>query len=219
MTQSKTVGLVQFIREALEARIAEINVSLPCKVLKYDSAKNTVNLQPLLKRRRRKKDNTVVASEIPTLQNVPVAFQRVNGAWITLPVTAGDVGMVTFAQRSLGQWMKKAKGSVVEPTDETMHPLAGAWFYPGGYPGESPIDSPSTDHPVFHTETELHLGEKGLSADQYAAVGKLVDDRLDSFRTSYNSHQHPETGGTTGPPAVLIAVPFATVKATKVKIK
>lgn len=225
---TKRVSIGQYVREAIEARLAEVHVSLPCKVLSYNSAKNTVNLQPLLKRKRRGKDGETAATKIEALQNVPVAFMRSQAAWVTLPLAAGDVGHVVFAERSIKDWMGKEAGLEVEPTDETLHPLAGAWFVPGGYPSASPISSPSTSHPVFHTESELHLGEKGLSNDQWVAIASLVDDRLSKLKTAFDGHVHAAgtlsapvgggsvtgaTGGASSSPAL------ATVAATKVKAK
>lgn len=217
MTQPTTITLDQLIREAIEARIAEINVSLPCKVLSYDSSKNTAKLQPLLKRRRRKKDGTVTATEIPSLQGVPVAFQRVNGSWITLPVQAGDVGMVVFCQRSIAEWMGKQRGDVVEPKDETLHPFGGAWFYPGASPGADPIQSPGSN-PTWHTDTSLDLGEKNLTANDLVAIGQLVDSRLSTIQATYDAHFHPSGMGPTGVPTVLIGS-LASTKATKVRAK
>ncbi len=180
MTQSRTITIGQFMREAIEARLAIINVSLPCKVLKYDKAKNTVNLQPLLKRKRRKKDGTTIATEIPSLQNVPVAFQRCAAGWMTLPLAAGDIGQVVFAQRSLAEWMGKSKGEVVEPSDEEMFPLAGAWFYPGGYPSASPLDA-DDQNVVIHTETNLLLGDK--TASEFVALATKTKTELDKVKT------------------------------------
>lgn len=213
------IQLEHLLEAAMEARLAVLHVSLPCKVDSYNASKNTVNLVPLLKRKRRStKDGSTTSSQIASLQNVPVAFLRSSKAWVTIPVSKGDVGMVVFAERSLKDWMGKNKGEVVEPVDETKHPLDGAWFYPGGYPSASPINPTNADHPVFHTETELHLGESGLTANDFVAIGKLVDDRLSTIQSTFDTHQHPSGMGPTGPPTNLF-VSFASVKATKVKAK
>lgn len=215
------IDIGDLISTALEARLAELHVSMPCKVDSYDSEKNTVNLIPLLKRKRRStKTGATSSSEIKALQNVPVAFMRTSKGWFTLPIAKGDVGMVVFSERSIKDWMSKAKGEIVEPVDETKHPLDGAWFYPGCYPSKSPIDPTNSSHVVIATSggAELHLGESGLTANDFVAIGKLVDDRLSTVQSTFDAHTHPSGMGPTGPPTSLL-VSFASVKATKVKAK
>lgn len=220
MTDSRTIQLGQFMREAIEARLADVNVSLPCSVVSYDAAKQTVTLQPTLKRRRRKKDGTFEATTIPTIQNVPVAFPRCAGGWITFPLAEGDVGMAVFSQRSLGEWSGKTAGQVVDPSDEQLHPFNGAWFYPGGWPAASPLaGGADAANPVFHTATFLDLGQKGLTADDLAAVGKLVDDRLAAVYTHALAHVHPSNGSPATPTVPPLPTTPASTKATKVRIK
>ncbi len=221
-TRSPTFG--QLLREAIEARLTEVHVSMPCRVVSYDSSKQTVTVQPLFKTKRKNSAGVKTVTKAQSIQNVPVAFPRCAGGWITFPLAADDVGMVVFAERSLNDWMKSTAGQEVEPSEDTMHPLNGAWFLPGGYPSKTPLDAPSTQHVVVHTESELHLGEKGLSADQFAAIGKLCNDAFSSIQTWAASHTHPGVfsgPSSSGPPATG---PFTisgnpNVKATKVKVK
>lgn len=224
--RSPTFG--QLLREAMDARLADLHVSMPCKVVSYNSSKNTVTVQPLLKRKRRDAAGAKIVTSMKTIQNVPVAFPRCAGGWITFPLAADDIGQLVFAERTLNDWMKSNPGDEVEPSEDTMHPLNGAWFYPGGYPSKSPIDPTNADHPVFHTESELHLGEQGLSNDQFVAIAKLVKDEISALRntvnsnvTVFNTHTHPSGMGPTGTPASAESSPAAVgdVKATKVKAK
>lgn len=217
------IDMGQLFREALESRLAEVHVSLPCKVKSYDKDKNTVSVIPLIKRKRRSKEGTTTATQIEALQNIPVAFLRSSKAWVTIPLAEGDVGMVVFAERSLKDWMGKQKGEVIETSDESLHPLDGAWFYPGTYPSKSPISNTNGDHPVFHTETELHLGEQGLSSDQFVALAKLVKDELTSLKSAIANHQHSSActaggGSTTANTFSWINHP-GDMAATKVKAK
>ncbi|MCC6811352.1 MAG: hypothetical protein IT381_28240 [Deltaproteobacteria bacterium] len=194
------LAIEDVISYALEARLAELHVSMPCKVDSYDSEKNTVNLIPLLKRKRRStKTGATSSSEIKALQNVPVAFMRTSKGWFTLPIAKGDVGMVVFSERSLKDWMSKTKGEVVEPVDEAKHPLDGAWFYPGCYPSKSPIDPTNSSHVVIATSgssVELHLGEAGLGVNNFVALSKLVLDEMNKIRDALHSHSHQVVLGT-----------------------
>ncbi len=219
MTQERSIDLGQLFNEAFMAKLSEVNVSLPCKVLAYDAATQTVKLQPLIKRKRRDAAGVVTATEIPPLQEVPVAFPRCAGGWITFPITEGDVGQVVFCQRSIKDWMGKAAGEVVVPTDEDMLSLNGAWFYPGAYPSKTPIaGGADEDNVVIHAEEKLDLGEKGLTADDAVAIAKKVQDNLDTLTDFVMSATSIPAGG------ALVFVPptgpiFASMAATKVRAK
>ncbi len=216
----KRFDMGQLLRQAFEAKLSDICVSLPAKVLSYDAAKQTVKLQLLIKRVRKDATGEVTANEIQPLQQVPVAFPRCAGGWITFPLAADDVGMVVFAHRSLKEWTGKSAGEVVEPTDDEVLSLNGGWFYPGGYPEKSPLDGGADEeNVVIHTETMLDLGEKGLTDDDMVAIGKLVDDRIDDLRQKHNNHTHPSGMGPTGTPTTPIASQYASVKCTKVRAK
>lgn len=219
MTESRTPTLAEIIRRSLESRLAELHVSMPCKVISYNASENTVNLQPLIKRKRRNVDtNVVTTTSIPALQNVPVAFPRCAGGWITFPLAADDIGMVVFSERSIKDWTGATAGSEVTHSDDTLHPLSGAWFIPGGYPSSAPISAPDTANVVIHAAQKLDLGEKGLSASDLVAIGALVDARLSTIQTSFDTHTHPSGMGPTGVPAAVIGS-LASTKATKVRAK
>ncbi len=210
----------QLLREAMESRLAELHVSMPCKVVSYDSEKNTVDVQPLFKKRRRDANGDKTVTSFKPIQNVPVAFLRSSKAWVTIPLQAGDLGMLVFAERSVADWMETSAGREVEPSEDSLHPLNGAWFHPGGYPSKSPIDPTNSSHPVFHTETELHLGEQGLSDNQFVAIAKLVKDELTALKNAVSSASVTSSctaGGATG--TIVLTHTVGEVKATKVKAK
>lgn len=229
MTTSRSPLLDQLLREALEARLADVHVGLPCKVISYDSEKNTVNLKPLLKRKRRDKSGEITFTSYESLQNVPVGFMRTSKGWFTLPISADDVGMVMFAERSLKDWLGKDAGEEVEVTEDAAHSLSGAWFYPGCYPSKTPINPTNASHVTLAVDgCELHLGEAGLSDDQWVAIAKLVKTELQALRTTINNNNIifntmtlPSGMGPVGPPPVSMqdAASINDVKASKVKAK
>lgn len=219
MSETRQFTLDMLIQLALEARLSELHVSLPCKVVTYDAAKQTVDLAPLIKRKRKGLDGTSEVTELPSLQKVPVAFPRTAGGWITFPIQAGDVGFAIFSERSIADWMGKSAGSVVEHSDDTLHPFGGAWFHPGGYPAASPISGGAdASNVVIHTASMLDLGERNLTPADLVAIGALVDARLLTVQTSFDTHVHPSGMGPTGVPAVPIGS-LASTKATKVRAK
>jgi hypothetical protein len=230
VTVTRSPDLGQLVREALEARIAEIHVSLPCKVLSYDASKQTVNVKPLLKRRRINRAGVAKATEYEAIQNVPVRFLRGASYHDTTPIQKDDVGFVVFADRALGEWSNSPAGTIVEPKLAQAHPLSGAWFEPGGYPQASPISpAPSTQHRVLHVDNELHLGE--ANPTEFVALATKVYNEINALRNSVSNMvtvfgTHTHTGVTPGPgssgtPAAPQTAPAAVnqVAASKVKAK
>lgn len=209
MSDTRKPTLELLLQLAIEARLAELHVSLPCKVISYDAAKQTVDLQPLIKRTRTARDGTTESTDMKSLQKVPVAFPRTSGGWITFPINTGDIGMVTFAERSIKDWMGKSAGEVVEATERTLHPLGGAWFYPGAYPSASPLSGGADDaNVVIHTGSKLDLGEKGLNdADNLVALAKLVKAELTAIVSNVNTNYTALTDTLTAITSLLNAAP------------
>lgn len=220
--------LSELIIGAIQSRLLDFHVMLPCKVIAYNKDEGTVDVELLLRDQRPQLDGTIVLKDFPPIKDVPVRWFRCGKAWITLPLAVGDLGHVVFADRNLSNWSASQKGTIVDPKDLGMHNLSGAVFEPGLNPASSPVPSPDGDNMVLHSDTELHLGEKGLDANQYVALSKKVLDELDKIRTAVHNHAHTvvlgacTAGGATGTATTSSApsVPALTEpKAAKVKAK
>jgi hypothetical protein len=208
--------------DAIQSRLLDLHVMLPAKVTKYNAQHGTVDVKLLLKNQRPQPDGSVTLKDFPPVQDVPVAWPRCGKAWLTMPLADGDTGMVIFADRNLSNWAASNKGETVDPKDLGMHNLSGAVFLPGLTPTSSPIDSPSTDHTVLHTESELHLGEKELSDDNFVALSKAVMDNFNALLDAItNAGVAAQDGGATFKTNLIAALAtFPTpVAATKVKAK
>jgi len=196
--------LATLLVDAINSRLTEFRVSLPCKVAKYNASDGTVDVDILLKDQRPQSDGSVKLLTFPTVQDVPVQWFRCGTAWITLPIKPGDLGKLVFCDRSLSVWGASSKGTVVDPKTLSLHNFDGATFEPGLYPPTAAIPSPDPDNIVIHSDTKVMLGEKGLSDDQRAAVSKLVKDELDKINTAFSGHTHTvalgacTAGGNTG---------------------
>ncbi len=239
-TTPREPTLATLLVDAIQSRLAEFRVSLPCKVTKYNKSDGTVDVEILLKDQKPQPDGTTTLVAFPQVQDVPIQWFRCNKTWITMPLADGDLGKLVFCDRSLSNWSASNKGEVVDPKSLTMHNFDGATFEPGLYPATAAIPSPDPDNIVIHSDTKVMLGEKGLSDDNLVALAKLVKaeisavrDTLNNFVTTFNSHMHiagalvtgPTPGspvtGTTGGPAGSASAPAAVqdVKATKVYAK
>ena len=216
--------LATLLVDAINARLSEFRVSLPCKIAKYNSSDGTVDVDILLKDQKPQSDGTVELKTFPTIQDVPVQWFRCGTAWITLPLKAGDLGKLVFTDRSLSNWSASNKGEVVDPKSLSMHNFDGATFEPGLYPASAAIPSPDPDNIVIHSDTKVMLGEKGLDDNQLVALAKLVKDEItalrntvNSFVTTFNSHTHTQGAYTVaaapGPVAGVSGTPTGSASA------
>ena len=225
--------LATLLVDAINSRLIEFRVSMPCKISKYNSSDGTVDVEVTLKDQKPQSDGTVELKDFPPIQDVPIRWQRCGKGWITLPLAAGDPGHLIFSDRSLSNWAASNKGEVVDPKSLSLHNFDGAIFEPGLVNTSSPIDSPDLENIVIHVMNKLMLGEKGLTDDNLVALAKLVKTELDnlrtalnSFITTYNSHTHPyvdtPSGAAVTSPTLSTgnpANPVQDVKATKVYAK
>lgn len=225
--------LATLLVDAINARLSEFRVSLPCKIAKYNSSDGTVDVDILLKDQKPQSDGTVELKTFPTIQDVPVQWFRCGTAWITLPLKAGDLGKLVFTDRSLSNWSASNKGEVVDPKSLSMHNFDGATFEPGLYPASAAIPSPDPDNIVIHSDSKVMLGEKGLADNNLVALAQLVKteisavrDTLNNFITTYNTHTHPYVDTPSGPAVTSTTTstgtppnPVQDVKATKVYAK
>ena len=99
----------------------------PAKVLSYNAAKQTVDAQPVNKRRYTDSDTgEVFYEDRPAVPAVPVGWPMAGGYGFCLPLVAGDHVWLIYAQESISEWREADQTS--EPTDAgrltDSHPFA-----------------------------------------------------------------------------------------------
>ena len=130
-----TPTLSQVISDAIEARLIDVHTMLPGKFVKYDAATQKADVQPLIKRKF--SNGTVV--ELPVITDVTVLTYRTTEVFISLPIKAGDLCMLVFAERSIDRWL--SEGGSVDPQDSRKFDLSDAVAYPGLYPHTMPVEA------------------------------------------------------------------------------
>ena len=99
-----------------------LRVALPARVISYDSAKHTVDVQPLLKEVVDQSAAKPVAVSLPVVFNVPVMHPSGGGFRLLFPLETGDQVLLVFADRSLDRW--KSAGAEVDPQDLRRHKIS-----------------------------------------------------------------------------------------------
>ncbi len=193
--------LDELIRRALDARIADIHVSMPGEVVSYDAASQTATVRPCLKRVIFSEDDDQIEEEYPPIQNVPVSWPGGSGLTLHIELTAGDTGDLVFSTFSHNEW--QATGRVSAPGDLKPHNLGAAKFYPGLRHKKNA--APDTDNSIgvpggvrarFESGA-MRVGPTSATGAQFVALAQQVEARLSAIETVLNAHVH--TGVTTGP--------------------
>lgn len=219
--EDRDPSLQLWLHIALEAFGRRVHTGLPGRVESFDKAKQTVDVQPLVQTYVPQEDGTMLATDLPVLSSIPVAYGGGGGFRGTYPLKQGDTGWILFSEASLDVW--QAKGGKVDPGDERRFHVADAVFEPGLHADDKPwADVSDTDatwgkdggpQVVATDGGMLELG--GTVNDRptdYAALASLVkgelskiNDRVTNFITAFNSHTHVVSGAaaaTTVPPFV-----------------
>lgn len=127
-TTVQTKSLESVLKDAINSKLMETRVSMPGKIVSYNSSEQRANIQPLFKKEY--KDGTI--SNLPEIPGVPVQFPCCDNkkSYIHMPIKTGDFGLLIFCDRNLDNWLSK-KGNIELPLDSRMHDLSDAFFIPG----------------------------------------------------------------------------------------
>lgn len=210
---SRSPTLAELFRAAMACRELEIHTSLPCRVEKIDTATQTVDVKPLIKRRAINPDGTEIDESIPVIPRVPLAWPRAGKFFVTWPIKPGDLVEVVISESSRDNF-QAGDGAEVDPDDFRRFDLSDAWAYPGaGYPESRAIENFDPDDLVigvdggvvahFKESGEIALGSKD-PADN-VALASLVKAVVNDLRTWASSHIHTTTAtvGATAVPGVI----------------
>ena len=121
-----TPDLITVIQDAIRYHLGEVNTAIPARILSYDPATQSAEIQPLIKRRY--KDGQVI--DRAPITGVPVVFPAAGGGIITFPVQEGDTVLAIFSQRSIDRWVR-GDGEPVDPGDNRKHDISDAMAIPG----------------------------------------------------------------------------------------
>lgn len=187
---STTYDLETVLREAIDARAAEVHTAIPAKVISYDAAKQVADVQPMVKDFYHSVEGALIPRSFPTLPSVPVAFLRGSGYFMTVPLAAGDTGMLIFSELPIDRW--RSTGQESHPVNARRHGVGNAVFYPGITPRAKALtETGVSDHMVLGKEGGCQIHVKpaevnldGGSSATAVAIAQLVQTEFLALKTA-----------------------------------
>lgn len=193
MSPRASLGLKQsdLIRLALGQFGSTLHVAFPAKVLGYDAAAQSVDVQPQLDRTFENLDGTLTTESLPAIASVPISWPRCGKFGLVFPLAVDDFVLVVVADRNIGEWLRTGES---DPRDAGVHVLDGAVAIPGLYPASGAVEAEHvTDHLVLgHLQTggagvhvrfaEVRLGDD--TASQFVALANLVAAELTELKAA-----------------------------------
>lgn len=139
-----TPSLARVVRNAIDARLRDVHVGMPGRVVSYDAARQCADVQPLVRRPYRDEGDDTSHETLAVVTDVPVLFQGGGGYGFVHPLEAGDDVWLSFASCELGTWA--ATGGLTDAADARRFTLSDAVCYPGLRDLVHPRESAPTDH-------------------------------------------------------------------------
>lgn len=152
-----TPTIAKFVKQAIRQDLLNLNTSMPGKIKTYDKDTQKASITPLIKKRFKDKNNTIV--EIPTLNNVPVRMSSCNNrkTFVYFPVKLGDLGIVHFCTRSIDNYLATPDQDCIDVKpvyhdNSRHHDFSDAWFELGGLPFDMALQNVSSDDIIIKND-------------------------------------------------------------------
>lgn len=149
---SERVTIDELLGIHAEARQQALYTAAPASVQSYDRSKGTVKVSYPVGRMVPDGAGNFVLEPEPDMDDVPVLWMRTKKFAMTLPIEAGDSGLVVFCMRNPGAW--RTTGAYGSPGDVGMHTIDGAVFIPGFLPDASPPKAAAASDMVLGSESD-----------------------------------------------------------------
>lgn len=111
-------SLSLLLEQAIKQNQSNVYTAIPARVLSFNG--HTVTCEVMITRD---------GLELPPLADVPVQFPHAGGFCMTVPIKAGDEGLVVFSSRCIDGWYQSGEKS--KPLDNRINDLSDGIFIVG----------------------------------------------------------------------------------------
>lgn len=201
----------------LSQALADLRVSIPAIVQSFDPVAQTVVVE-IAVREVVKTQNGPQSVAIAPIGDVPVILPSAGGYSLTLPLQAGDEGLLVFCDMCIDLWW--SRGGIQDQFERRRHDLSDCGFFPGGksqarvisnYSGTSAqlrsddgntiVDVAETGITLTADKVQINTtGDVDLTASGNVNISATSGTKIDGKTFLTHEHSGVSTGaGVTGP--------------------
>lgn len=193
----------------LRQALADLRVAIPAIVQEFDAATQTVTVQIALREVVRMPAGAQNIA-IQPVYKVPVCLPRAGGFALTLPIEAGDEGMLVFCDMCIDLWW--ARGGVQNQLERRRHDLSDCGFFPGIWNQKRLLSNYSANSAQLRSDdgsvvvdlatTGITLTGPKVTVNSLGDVDIAASGNVNIQGKTWLSHQHTGVqtgGGDTGP--------------------
>lgn len=202
--------LTDIIRMEIRRALEGLHTAIPGRVVKYDPAKQTVDVELQIRLPTIGADGEVEWSDLPpSLPGVPLLVQGGGGYFVAVPLQAGDPVIVHATHADMSQWIYSGQGASEGPQTR-LHGLGSTFAVAAVRPlPEVFADLSATELRLGKDGSDLQVRIDGTSINLGAATTSFVAlaDKVDQCMTALKTHVHAT--GAPGAPTLAPGVPPA----------
>lgn len=181
--------LAELIELGVREALAETFTAITGRVVAYDAATRTADVQPATKRAIETEAGDLRLESYPLLPSVPVIFPMSGpaGEWsITFPIPVGTWGLILILSDNDHAWRETGENET-GPGDRRRHALGCAKFLPGYLPDATALPAAEESAMVLAGD-EVRLGAH--TATDFIALAPAIKSQLDDIMLWLVNHVH-----------------------------
>lgn len=197
--------LTDLIRNIKDDIFRSLNCIKIGRIETFDQTKKTATIKLLFKRAI----NDKIIS-YPVLVDCPVFTLQGGGGSFQMPIAARDTCIVLFADRNIDNWY--STGSEAAPENQRCHDISDGIAIVGIDSLVSSLANYDDNVNLIIPATKKFVVSGGAVAEILGSAALALLSELNSFITTYNTHTHIETGGSTNVPTQTESTATGTTK-------
>jgi hypothetical protein len=178
----QSIGLPELLEGVIARIFAQLFVSRPAKVERYDEKLQQVDVRPMLRESYVNADGEQVVEPPALVQNVPLVWPGASGGFLSFGFGVGDIVALVYFDRSSDRW--KSLGEEVDPVDVRRHHPSDAWAIPGLHAFNAPLVGVSANDTVLSVKQGAMLLLGSSNPTDFVALASKVNQQFNLLKSA-----------------------------------